>query len=203
MNTEITSLTLVLTGPLAGETMMINGRQFRNGRTTIVEPANKLDGAIRYYGLYYQAYPEGSAALSAAQERDRLRKLKKEEGDGQRDHSEAPVTDGNAPVRGDVQPTGAGTGPEAPAVGPVDAAAPAGSAPSVAGGDGQPGPDAAAADRLDRLRQAVSRLNPKDKVDWTSDGLPSVDAVTRLFGSPVTRAELDALGVKRPESPRK
>lgn len=185
MNTEIQTKTFVLTGPLAGKTMQINGRNFVNGRCQITSPANLMGGAEHYLGTYYQAYPEGSAKLLAAQA--------KEKPNGQRVVQTGDVKDQPHAVHGGVQSTGEGSGAEAPAPGSVDAGASTGSADGVAAGDGQPSAKAPAGDQVKKIQDALGKLDPKVAEHWSEDHKPAVDVVSKLAGFPVTRAEIDAI----------
>ena len=49
----------------------------------------------------------------------------------------------------------------------------------------------AAVDPANQLREAVEGLDPKKDDDWTAQGLPSVDAVSRRAGRAVTRANIE------------
>ena len=185
MNTEIQSKTFVLTGPLAGKTMQINGRNFVNGRCTITAPANLMGGAEHYLGTYYQAFPEGSAKLLAAKA--------KEKPDGQRSVPTGEVKNEPHAVHGGVQSSGEGTGSEAAAPVSGDAAAPAGSTDGVAAGDGQPGTTAPSGDQVNKIKVALGKLDPKVAEHWSEDHKPSVDVVSKLAGFPVSRADIDAI----------
>lgn len=194
MNTEIQTKTFVLTGPLARQTIQINGRWFVEGRCTVTAPAHLMGGAELYLGTYYQAYPEGSAALLAAQA--------KESSSGKRDlPSGGESGEAAAPVLGGVQPGGQGPGPEAADASGVDAGASTGPAGSVASGNGQSGPASEVRDQMNRLRSALEQLDPAADEHWTADGKPSVDVVTKLAGFPVTRQEIEAADpdMMRPE----
>lgn len=185
MNAEILTKTFVLTGPLAGRTMQINGRTFVRGKCQITAPANLMGGAEHYLGTYYQAFPEGSAQLLAAQA--------KEVPSGERGVPTGQVQDESHSVHGGVQPGGEGTGTEAPASGSVDAGAAAGTADGVASGNGQPSASAPGGDQVAKIKAALEKLDINVPEHWGADGKPSVDVVTKFAGFPVTRAEIDVI----------
>jgi hypothetical protein len=193
MNTEIQTKTFVLTGPLAGKTLQINGRNFVNGRCQVTAPANLMSGAELYLGSYYQAFPEGSASLLAAQ-------AKEEKSNGQRGVPPSDVEDQPHAVHGGVQQAGQGSGAEDPALGSADAGTASGPADGLAAGDGQPSSEAPRGDQVKAINAALQKLDPEVAEHWSEDHKPAVNVVSKLAGFPVTRSEIDAItgGAKNP-----
>lgn len=69
----MTGITLFLAGPYAGQTVRLQGYLFRNGRLFLEGEEKALEGIVRYLGRCYQAYPEHSAQLVEARDRDEKR----------------------------------------------------------------------------------------------------------------------------------
>lgn len=144
-STEIKTVVLELTGALAGFNGMLNGRRFANGRTSVTEASNVIQGAVSYFGSCYQAHPVGSPEHTAAVNRDRAHR-EKGKNNGQRDLPPGAVGNPNQAVHGGVQPARSGAGPQAPAVVGGNAPAAPGTAQGVAGGNGHPSPAAPVGD---------------------------------------------------------
>lgn len=64
---------MVLTGPYAGHTRVLNGIHFKDGVAEIQGSIGSMQGIIRYLGTCYQAYLENSSELHDAQEADKAR----------------------------------------------------------------------------------------------------------------------------------
>lgn len=69
----MTGITLFLAGPYAGQTVRLQGYLFRNGRLFLDGEEKALEGIVRYLGRCFQAYPEHSAQLINARDRDEKR----------------------------------------------------------------------------------------------------------------------------------
>ncbi len=180
MNNPAT-MTLVLTGGRAGQTCVLNHRQFVNGEHVMYGDLASLAGAIKYMGRVYQAFPKGSAELAQHQEP----KHGKAGPDTRARRRQAES------VPSDVLQDGAPE--EAPAVGHGATAAGDPAAEHNPQGNGRQ--DA-------RLREAVMSLDPKNDDHWTSSGTPRMDAVEVAYGSAdVTRKDVDRVlpGFARPE----
>lgn len=185
MNSQLESKVFVLTGPYAGRTMVINGHRFVGGKCVVHAPAHHMQGAERYLGEYYQAFPEGSAAHLAAT---------KEASDGKRDTA-TPAEPGQQtnPVPGGVQPDGAGAGEEATGDSKGDGDSSSGAEGDQASGEGHAGTDDETQHRLNRIKKAIDKLDPKNKDHWGKDKRPTVAAVSNALGEAVSRAEIDAV----------
>lgn len=184
---------MVLTGAYAGETRILGGRVFRNGRTTLRGDALNLSHAVRYLARAYQAFPEGSDELKRAQERDRAR--------GDADTvSEATGHPGAEEVQRGTEPAGSQSPEAGPAAdgGSSDDPEQAGSVStgdvsegrgqSDAGNDSEP----AGIDPTDPMVKAVMKLDPAKDEHWTSQGKPAMAAIESAYGSAdITRADVD------------
>lgn len=191
---------LVLTGPHAGKTMMLNGVQYDQGVATLQGPANSLTYAITYHGRSYQAFPAGSDELKAAQLRDAMQK---ENTDGKYDVPPAPEQRPSTAVHSDLQPDGRGAAGSEATVGSGDDGAEAGDAGAGAARDGHTdtGHDASEVERgqpqtkaVDtKLSRIVKSLDPDVAAHWTGQGKPSMKAVEEAYGSTgITRADVEA-----------
>lgn len=122
-------MNLVLTGPLRNRTISLRGYRFENGVCSLQGPSEVVHGAATYLGRVYQAFPEGSDELQAAQVRDGD---VKEAADGGVQAQPTAEQDADDQVPSDVQSQ------EQPTVGP-SAEHGQGPAPSEAGEPEQPG----------------------------------------------------------------
>src|SRR4051812_26817954 len=61
---------LVLTGALAGHTVKLGNHYFTEGKCALEGNAVDVDSAAKVLGRSYQAFPQGSEELIAAQARD-------------------------------------------------------------------------------------------------------------------------------------
>lgn len=107
--------------------------------------------------------------------------------DGKRDLPEAPESeDQEQALRGGVQSRGQGPSDEASDDGAGSDDAGQGDAGILPDGDGHPDP------RLDRVKEAVARLDPSKDAHWIGNGLPKVAAVAKLARmDDVTRRDID------------
>lgn len=164
---------LILTGARRGMTGTL-GRQFKavNGVITLLASAPDVEALTLFIGRMYQAFPEGSAELEAA--------------NGKRHLHENPVKDSKHHLQGGVQPSEPGA-PKKAAVNDqgTDEAA-QGSTGVLPNGDGH------RHSRLHRIEEALKQLDITNDQHWTADGRPAVAAVESIIGEPVTRAEIAA-----------
>lgn len=204
---------LVLTGPLAGATRMLNGHYFERGVCVIQGAPDNLEHVLTYMRRSYQAYPEGSVELQDAQrayEDAKAMKLRELEANGVR-NIPAYLKPPKKPteVSSDIQPNGAGASEVPPVHGGTIGASEAGDAGAVSGGDGLP--DAGATDAQpaagpngdtnrepagvsdSRLKTAILSLDPENDAHWTGQDLPAMAAIEAAYGSTdVTRNAVEA-----------
>lgn len=189
---------MVLTGPLAGKSLLINRHSFKNGVAHIVVEPQAMDAFLTFMARSCQAYPRGSEALAIAQQRDSANGVlsgvqadsassdgasASVQGAGERDAS-GQVPDPRTLQRDEH------AGSEAGSEGLVSS----GAGHSNAGlGDGvvtgsHVEPDAI----ITRVANAVAKLDPAVDEHWTSEGLPSVSVVADTVGDQkVTREMID------------
>lgn len=189
---------MVLTGHYAGHTVLLNGHAFVKGVCKVYAYPESFTSFLTVMGRSYQAYPRGSKALQAAQERD--------EANGIQHHLQAnpAPTDGTS---GSVQGAGgtsSGSVPDPRALhSELDAPAEAGSARVVSERPGHT--DAGMGERVESdtelesvtlmraIQTAVRKLDPAAPEQWTTEGLPSVDAIaTAVNNQTVTREMISA-----------
>lgn len=139
----------------------------REGQTVVLNGVRFVEGwavidagALRYFTRCYKVVPYGAGNNEADAHAG-----KREE----------------VPSQAEVQPIDDGT-PKKPADDSgTDDGATDGSEGNVPDGDGHEDP------RVDWLREALSQLDPEDDSQWTQDGRPRVDALSRVTGRMVTR----------------
>lgn len=166
------SATVHLTGPYEGKTIVLNHRQFVEGKFRIVAPKQEVENLARYMAACYQARTEVD--------------------DGQRRVPQ----DAQPGAAAGVQPPVRSDGAEPPAVRDVHVGADDGggdtAAADVPGGDGLPGAGGLEDPQLKRIRDIVFSLDPEDDTHWTGGGLPAVTAVEEKLGSGGVTRELIA-----------
>lgn len=162
---------LILTGGRKGMTGMVD-RQFRavNGVITLQGSSPDVEALTLFLGRMYQAFPEGSVELEAA--------------NGERNLQTPPETGSDNALLSQVQPSGQGAAEKTVPGGAGHAEPTTGEAGVLPKGDGHED------SRVSRLREALAQLNTLDDGHWTSAGLPAVEAVSAILGEPVTRAEI-------------
>lgn len=192
---------LILTGPLAGKTIKLNGRHFKEGVLELYGKAEAVEGLITYMGRSYQAYLEGSDELRKAQARD-AEHLEKTNGecDIQRTIRDE---EGLDPGEGEVQPEGEGSTSEGDDNGDGSAEGSEGSEGGLPDRDGlqnagisasEVGPGGPFPETQDiALRNAVLALDPENDEHWTQGGKPAISAVEQAYDSTgVTRKDIQA-----------
>lgn len=177
---------LVLTGGREGYTGRLGNWFAQDGKITLVGTSPEVEGQTLYLGRTYRAYPEGSDELTAYRERC---------------NGKSSVQKGAEPGPAGSDVGGLSAQQPGPAPSPADngsgtdGAAPAG-AGSVPNGSG---PEHAGHDQ--KIREAVTQLDPANDDHWTQEGLPRVDAVANILGKQdITRRDLirAAAGMVRP-----
>ena len=166
---SVTNRKLILTGGRKGKTCVL-GRQFKfqDGIMHLSGSTPDVEAMTLYLGRCYEAYPEGSVELEAA--------------NGKRDLQETPKEHKEHAVSGDVQPPGPGAAEEKTTDGAGHDDAEAGEAGVRAEGDGH-----------QAIREALSQLDTVNDKHWTAEGLPAVVAVAEILGMVVTREEITAV----------
>ncbi len=210
------TMRLVLTGPLAGATRVLNGHYFEKGVCVIRGSGETVENVLTYMARSYQAYPEGSVELQQAQAaypdavESKIRELK---ANGVRNiPAYLKRAQTATQVSSDIQPQGQGTSQVSTAHGQDPGAGAPGDAGTVPGGDGlpdagatdpqqTPGPDGDAGQGQQtpppltdsRLKAAVMALDPANDEHWTGQGLPAMSAVEAAYGSAdITRNDVEA-----------
>ncbi len=181
---------LILTGASAGQSMVINHREFVNGIYTFNDTEANAIGLINYFATF-NAYPEGSKELMDAQIRDRMVKNRISKNDEVADRAE-PVRRENSGTSGDSKsetPFDAG-----------DDFSEGGSDCGVSGGgasdsDGE-NPVSGGSDKPSfkdaKVISTVSGFDPDDVSKWTAGGKVSVSAVEEILGMGITRSDIDS-----------
>lgn len=203
------STTLVLTGPRTGKTVRLNKYTFTDGRLSLKGPMEDVQGLITYFGKAYQAFPEGSDELKAAQAHWEQYKAEQEASHGagevhpDQSGAAAPAVHGDGGPDGaepPAAPAGDGEGDDDPA---------AGSQGSVPGGDGHTDPGLPPQEHNEeqpvdgtpgpvnpnpKLLKAVESLDPENDAHWTGQGLPKVAVVSDAYGEDsVTRKDVESV----------
>ena len=187
---------MILVGAYAGKTKVLKGLPFVNGEYTLVGSEKEVSGLVNYLGKCYQAYPENSRELAAAQAHCAAAEVKD---DGECEVSEDPgdqPADDNLPDDGVRQ---AGVGPETISSddGSGSASDAAGPAVPVSDGDGCPDagiPVAPGSGSPERIRAALEQLDAANDDHWRSDGQPLMEAVQAFYGSAdISRAAIVAI----------
>lgn len=199
----ITTTDLVLTGARAGQTAVLNNKQFVRGVIRLRGSHEQLEPVIQYYGRTYAAFPDGSPALAAAQKQDAETKRA---ANGQ--HNPDPVsrlgTTDALRSAGTDDVAGADPSAQPANLQPGANAAQAGGTGVRPNRDGhehtglRPGQEPkqqqhAATCDLTALRAVVLDLDPGVPENWSTDGKPTVEAVATAMNNPaITRKEIDA-----------
>lgn len=170
---SILKMTLVLTGHYAGQTVVLNGHKFTDGKLKVQGNSNEVGGLISYFAAAYQAFPEGSDELAAAQKRNKSAERKKKNGTDKVLEGEGSKSSGARPDEsGTVEPSerSGHDGSEAAAAG--SGAAEEDSEPEASVEEPLP------TDTLSvEVRKALTSLDPTDDNNWTQAGLPKISAI--------------------------
>lgn len=192
-------LNMVLTGLRRGQNIVINGHAFRRGVARVIASPQSLDAFLTLMARSYQIYPEGSAALAAADERDRANGLLRDFQNDSASSDGAP-----APVQG-AGDNDSGTVPDPRALrGDGHAEGEAGSSGMVSGGPGhedaglgqgvESGSERQSDAVMRAIRHTLESLDFRADSQWTEDGLPSVDYVAgSVNDQSVTREMVSAV----------
>lgn len=193
----IETIDLVLTGARAGQTCVLNGKQFTKGVLRLRGSRDQLEPVTSYYGRTYHAFPNGSKELKEAQARDHgdnKANSASQSGTangvqraGANDHAGGnQAADGAAAHSGGVHGVEAGS----------SRVLPSGSGHADAGlrsGQGAEQQQSDASSDLIKIREAVVSLDPSVDDNWTADGEPAVEAVAHaLKDASISRKQIDA-----------
>lgn len=212
---QLITIRLVLTGPRTGATCVLNGHQFQEGVLELSGSFDNLSHTMVYMGRCYQAFPEGSKELAAAQEAYAVAVAAqgeaKEPANGVSDIApDQQPAQTSSEDAGNLQPHGEGPATVQADNGSVPDAATEGQAELGAGGNGLPharepekgqagGPDGTQGQALEDpplhpLAKTIMQLDPANDANWTGSGLPAMAAVEAAHGSAdVTRADVEAV----------
>jgi len=163
---------MVLTGGRKGFTGVMSGFKFMDGRTTLEGPLNQVEKLTHWMAVMWQAYPEGSKELEAL--------------NGKSTHPTGTVEQPPAEVQRGMESGGEGA---------AQAEAPLSPGPDRADADGPAGvvPEGDGSGHAGQLKEALMMLDSTDDSHWTGQGLPSVEAVSKILGRKTTRAEIQAV----------
>jgi hypothetical protein len=166
---ESVTLKYFLVGPAKGHSLWIREHEFVEGVHTFTGRADWADSLGRYFEANGWALRQGHPELK---EKLLVKELM--------DH-----TAHGTEVRDDASYEH--TSPQGAVVGEHD-----GVAPAWHEGLETPTDDREEPPVNERLKDAILKLDPKVNAHWSKNGEPSVVAVARLYGSNVTRKEIDA-----------
>jgi hypothetical protein len=164
---------MVLVGTHAGKDIVFDAGmtkyKFTGGKMELTGTPTQLAGVIAYLGRCYQAFPEGSAELRAAQEGLR-------NGGGKTDPNRTEDNAGGAgeglSIATEAHDGSRGQQDDARKAGEEDA--PGNGARSIA--------------------EALKQLDPHNDSHWNADGKPRMSAVEAFLGrTDVTRAQVEAV----------
>ncbi len=191
---------MVLTGGRTGQTVLLNKHPFVKGVCKVYAYPESFTAFLTVMGRSYNAFPRGSAALAAAQERDRA--------SGILDHLQkdsASVDRASAAVQG-AGGTASGEVPSSRALhGEVDVGGsprseglvPRGPGYEDAGvGEGmESDPQRESAALMFAIEAAVKKLDPTAPEQWTEDGFPSVDYIAQAVSNQTVTREMISAAV--------
>jgi len=188
------TITLVLAGHYAGETMKIKRHQFVNGEMTFTGTGEQIFG-VALYLKRYNAHMQGSPELADAQ---RVYAEEMEKKHGKRDTAGSDKS-GEQPVESNVQSSGSGpTEVQASARdGAVDPEAGSeGVLPNGSGLQDSGDDDGSNQERLSnnlRLEKIIHSLNPDNDDHWTQAGKPRLTVIEDALDGDtgITRADID------------
>lgn len=156
--------TFVLTGYYAGKTVQLGDLAkrypFVNGKMIVEDSQDVIEKVGRYVGRCWEAFPEGSAELAEAQERDRARA--NEAGAAKQRN-----------VSSGTRPNGPRPSAQDSVVGGDDADSASDSQGSETSGSGH--------ERPKTVKDALGRLDPNNDAHWTKGGNPVVSVVAEML----------------------
>lgn len=178
----------VLAGHYADKSIVLNGHTFVEGKCEVLCPGDVVPFVKRSLASY-QAYPDRSYELEAAQKRDVE--------NGIRNNLDPRTRGGvSAKVQSLHKPSSGGSAQEVADDRGANAATDDGDTGLFPERDGHENPRyAEVTSEIDyRLKEIIESLDPKEDGHWTSEGLPSIDAVQSAFGPNVAREEITISG---------
>lgn len=190
------SVRLKLVGPRAGQTVVLQDRQFVNGFLDLIGPPRDISGAASYLLKCYGAYVDGSEECEKAEARYEALLEEMEAGNGNGDASSGSKPDPSKPVRGAVRPDGGGSSEASVDDGGSDAQDQRGGAGVLSAGDRyensrvHPEPDGQKRSLIAEALRALDHGNPEH---WTQDGKPAVAVVSDVAGENISRQMIEAV----------
>ncbi len=185
-------VTLVLTGGRAGKTCSLLQRQFVDGELTLRakgDDIKELAGLIKYMGVSYKAFPEGSEDLAHYQKLDEeagrgVSKIHASGQSGTDDQVRSGVSEDESPsADAGTEDSGGDDDPES------------GDVSELPDGDGQEKSED------EKLIAAIRALDPDEDDHWTQDKRPAVASVEEKLGGLTSRHDIERVApeYKRPK----
>lgn len=186
-------ITLELKGHYEGQTTILGGIQFTDGKVTLAGPEPEIDSLARYLFRCYQAVPEGTH-WPMGETTDGTSEIYQEERDRQADDFSGKIQQAGAKFVETTSDDGEGSNTTKDNI----------SRDNTDGG-GQPNSrndkpkeglnnTSHLAVNPEKLLKAMESLDHNNPSQWTLDGLPRIDAVEKAYGaSGITRADLKAV----------
>ncbi len=182
------STVFVLAGHYAGKTVKLNGHQFVDGMCEIWCPGDVTPFVKRSLASY-QAYPERSLELEQAQKRDAENGLRDNSNTRPWSREPAEVSSFNQPSSGRF--TKETTDDRLSNDDTIQRDA--GSISKRNGREDARVPEVTSEINY-RLKEVIESLDPNENDHWTSEGLPSIEAVQAGYGPNVTREDITVSG---------
>lgn len=178
----------VLAGHYADKSVVLNGHQFLNGKCEVWCPGDVVPFVKRALSRY-QAYPDRSYELELAQKRDIENGIRNNLDARARSRQPEAVPSLHKPSSG-------GSAQESADDRAANATSADGGEGLLPEGNGRENPRVSevTAEIDYRLKEIVESLDPNEDGHWTSEGLPSIDAVASAFGPNLTREDIMVSG---------
>lgn len=178
----------ILAGHYASKSVVLNGHTFIEGKCEVICPGDVVPFVKRSLASY-QAYPDRSYELEAAQKRDVENGIR---------NNFDPHTRSRLPeeVQSLHKPSSGGSAQESADDRGTNATTDAGDTGLRPEGNGLENPRIPeVTSEIDyRLKEIIESLDPNEEGHWTSEGLPSIDAVESAFGPNLTREDIMVSG---------
>lgn len=177
-----------LTGHYAGKSVVLSGKEFRDGYCEVWCQAENAPFVKRSLS-HYAAFPVPSLELEEAKKRDYENGLRNQASTAERDRKPAEVQSVH-------EPSSEVPAPQSSDDGSADAQPETWGAGLLPEGDGHEDPRIPeVTGEIDfRLKEVIQSLDPEEEDHWTAEGLPSIEAVEKAFGNNLTREELNISG---------